>query len=206
MKFHWFNLMPWPYLPDDFTEKHRSVWVDVDSRLFDARKANRIYNDYLDLLELAEDVGYDGLGINEHHQNAYGLMPSPQLMAATLARRTHRAAILLLGQSLALYNPPTRVAEEMAMIDCISGGRLISGFPVGSSMDDNYACGVNPATLREHLMFGTPEEVIGKLRAYEGLGVDFLYCASYGAPIADQKRSLQLFIDEVTPAFADSTV
>ena len=62
MKFHWFNLMPWPYLPDDFTEKHRSVWVDVDSRLFDPVKANRIYNDYLDLLELAEDVGYDGLG------------------------------------------------------------------------------------------------------------------------------------------------
>ncbi len=149
MKFHWFNLMPWPYLPDDFTEKNRSVWVDVDSRLFDPVKANRVYNDYLDLLELAEDVGYDGLGINEHHQNAYGLMPSPQLMASTLARRTHKAAILLLGQSLALYDPPTRVAEEMAMIDCMSGGRLISGFPVGSSMDDNYACGVNPATLRE---------------------------------------------------------
>lgn len=149
MKFHWFNLMPWPHLPDDFTEKNRSVWVDVDSRLFDPVKANRIYNDYLDLLELAEDSGFDGLGINEHHQNAYGLMPSPQLMAATLARRTHRAAILLLGQSMALYDPPTRVAEEMAMIDCISGGRLISGFPVGSSMDDNYACGVNPATLRE---------------------------------------------------------
>ena len=92
MKFHWFNLMPWPYLPDDFTEKHRSVWVDVDSRLFDARKANRVYNDYLDLLELAEDLGYDGLGINEHHQNAYGLMPSPQLMAATLARRLNAGA------------------------------------------------------------------------------------------------------------------
>ncbi len=149
MKFHWFNLMPWPYLPDDFTEKNRSVWVDVDSRLFDARKANRVYNDYLDLLEFAEDQGFDGLGINEHHQNAYGLMPSPQLMAATLARRTREASILLLGQSLALYDPPTRVAEEMAMIDCMSGARLISGFPVGSSMDDNYACGVNPATLRE---------------------------------------------------------
>lgn len=149
MKFHWFNLMPWPYLPDDFTEKNRSVWVDVDSRLFDPVKSNRVYNDYLDLLEYAEDLGYDGLGINEHHQNAYGLMPSPQLMAATLARRTREASILLLGQSLALYDPPTRVAEEMAMIDCISGGRLISGFPVGSSMDVNYACGVNPATLRE---------------------------------------------------------
>lgn len=152
MKFHWFNLMPWPYLPDDFTEKHRSVWVDVDSRLFDPVKSNRVYNDYLDLLEFAADLGYDGVGINEHHQNAYGLMPSPQLMAATLARRTRDASILLLGQSLALYDPPTRVAEEMAMIDCISGGRLISGFPVGSSMDDNYACGVNPATLREKYM------------------------------------------------------
>lgn len=43
MKFHWFNLMPWPYLPDDFTAKHRSVWVDADSRLFDARTANGVY-------------------------------------------------------------------------------------------------------------------------------------------------------------------
>jgi len=149
MKFHWFNLMPWPYLPDDFAEKHRSVWVDVDSRLFDPVKANRVYNDYLDLLEYAGDLGFDGLGINEHHQNAYGLMPSPQLMASTLARRTRDPSILLLGQSIALYDPPTRVAEEMAMIDCISGGRLICGFPVGTSMDDNYACGANPATLRE---------------------------------------------------------
>lgn len=125
------------------------MWVDIDSRLFDPIKANRVYNDHLDLLEFAEDVGYDGLGIHEHHQNAYGLMPLPQLMATTLSRRTHRVAILLLGQSLALYDAPTRVAEAMAMIDCMSAGRLISGFPVGSSMDDNYARGVNPATLRE---------------------------------------------------------
>ena len=40
-----------------------------------------------------------------------------------------------MGNSLALYNPPTRVAEEFAMIDCISGGRLIAGFPVGTPMD-----------------------------------------------------------------------
>jgi alkanesulfonate monooxygenase SsuD/methylene tetrahydromethanopterin reductase-like flavin-dependent oxidoreductase (luciferase family) len=141
--------MPWPHLPDDFREKHRSVWVDVDSRLFDPVVGNKVYNDYLDLLEFAGDLGFDGLGINEHHQNAYGLMPSPQLMAATLARRTQRPSILLLGQSIALYDPPTRVAEEMAMIDVMSGGRLIAGFPVGTSMDDNYAFGANPATLRE---------------------------------------------------------
>lgn len=149
MKFHWFNLMPWPELPDDFRDTHRSVWVDVDSRLYDPVRGHEVYNDYLDELEFAADLGFDGVGVNEHHQNAYGMMPSPQLMAATLARRTTSPAILLLGQSIAYYNPPTRVAEEMAMIDVISGGRLISGFPVGTSMDGNYAVGMNPATLRE---------------------------------------------------------
>ncbi|WP_322797144.1 LLM class flavin-dependent oxidoreductase, partial [Tepidiforma sp.] len=149
MKFHWFNLMPYPYLPDDFRQAHRSVWVDVDSRLYDPVKGHRIYNDYLDLLEFAADLGFDGIGVNEHHANAYGLMPSPALMAATLARRTRDVSIVLLGMSIALYNPPTRVAEEMAMLDVISGGRLIAGFPVGTSMDTNYAFGVNPATLRE---------------------------------------------------------
>jgi alkanesulfonate monooxygenase SsuD/methylene tetrahydromethanopterin reductase-like flavin-dependent oxidoreductase (luciferase family) len=149
VKFHWFNLMPWPYLPDDFREKHRSVWVDVDSRLYDPVKGHQVYNEYLDLLEYAADLGFDGIGVNEHHQNAYGLMPSPQLWAAALARRTRDVAIVLMGQSIALYNPPTRVAEEMAMIDVVSGGRLIAGFPVGTSMDTNYAFGANPGTLRE---------------------------------------------------------
>ena len=67
MKFTWFNLMPWPYLPDDFREKHRSVWVDIDQRLFDPEKANAVYNTYMDLLEYAGTVGFDGVGVNEHH-------------------------------------------------------------------------------------------------------------------------------------------
>ena len=149
MKFHWFNLMPYPDLPLDFREKHCSVWVDVDSRLYAPVLGHKIHNDYLDLLEFTSELGFDGIGVNEHHANAYGLMPSPALMAATLARRTRDVSIILLGQSIALYNPPTRVAEEMAMLDVISGGRLIAGFPVGTSMDTNYAFGANPATLRE---------------------------------------------------------
>ena len=54
-----------------------------------------------------------------------------------------------MGNSLALYNPPTRVAEEFAMIDVISGGRLIAGFPVGTPMDDCFAYGQNPSQLRD---------------------------------------------------------
>ena len=54
-------------------------------------------------------------------------------------------------------------------------------------------------------MLGTPDEVIAKLKPYEALGVDyFCYCASYHLPIAEQKKSLRLFIDEVLPAFQEA--
>ena len=149
MKFTWFNLMPWPYLPDDFREKNRSVWVDIDSKLYDPVRGHVVYNDYLDLLEYADTLGFDGVGINEHHQNGYGLMPSPNIMAAALTRRTSKAAVVVLGNSIALYNPPVRVAEEFAMLDVMSGGRLVAGFPVGTSMDTNFCYGQIPALTRE---------------------------------------------------------
>jgi alkanesulfonate monooxygenase SsuD/methylene tetrahydromethanopterin reductase-like flavin-dependent oxidoreductase (luciferase family) len=149
MKFTWFNLMPWPYLPDDFREKHRSVWVDLPNRIFDPVKGTEVYRTYLAQLEYAETLGFDGLGVNEHHANAYGLMPSPNIMAASLARSTSKAALVVLGDSIALYNPPIRVAEEFAMLDVLSGGRLVAGFPVGTSMDTNYAYGTVPALTRE---------------------------------------------------------
>jgi len=85
MKFTWFNLMPWPYLPDDFREKNRSVWVDIDQKLFDPVKSHEVYNTYLDLLEYAASVGFDAIGCNEHHQNGYGIMPSPNIIAAALS-------------------------------------------------------------------------------------------------------------------------
>ena len=149
MKLHFFHLMPYRFLPDDFREKYRGVWVDIPSHLFDPVKGHQLYNEYLDELEYAASLGFDGICVNEHHQNAYGMMPSPNLMAASLARRTNDAAVIVLGNSIALYNPPTRVAEELAMLDCISGGRLVAGFPVGTSSDTNFCYGVVPATLRE---------------------------------------------------------
>jgi len=149
MKVHFFHLMPYRFLPEDFREKYRSVWVDVPSELFDPAKGHQIYNENLDELEYASSLGFDGICVNEHHQNAYGLMPSPNLMAAALARRTSNSAIVVLGNSIALYNPPTRVAEEFAMLDCISGGRLVAGFPVGTPMDTTFCYGEPPGTLRD---------------------------------------------------------
>ncbi len=149
MRFHWFHLMPYMELPADFSSKYHSVWVDVPSNLFDPVKCHRMYHEFLDELEAADALGFDGICVNEHHQNAYGLMPSPNLMASTLARRTKRSAIVVMGNSLALYNPPVRVAEEFAMLDVLSGGRLVAGFPVGTSMDTNYCYGQTPTTLRD---------------------------------------------------------
>jgi alkanesulfonate monooxygenase SsuD/methylene tetrahydromethanopterin reductase-like flavin-dependent oxidoreductase (luciferase family) len=149
MKLMWFHLMPYTELPDDFRERHPSVWVDIHSSLFDPRRAHHMYNDFMDELEFAAECGFDAVCVNEHHSNGYGLMPSPNLIASALARRTTDTALCVMGNSLALYNPPTRVAEEFAMIDVISGGRLIAGFPVGTPMDTCFAFGQNPSMLRD---------------------------------------------------------
>jgi alkanesulfonate monooxygenase SsuD/methylene tetrahydromethanopterin reductase-like flavin-dependent oxidoreductase (luciferase family) len=143
-----FHLMPYPELPEDFNRRHRSVWVDIDSTLIDPEVVARSYREYLDQLVYADECGFDGICVNEHHANGYGLMPSPNLMASVLASRTDRAAIVVLGNSVALYDPPIRVAEEMAMLDLMSNGRLVSGFPCGTTMDTTFAYGANPGTLR----------------------------------------------------------
>jgi len=151
MKFTYFHLMPFDGLPEDFTSKYRSVWVDIPSEVQDVRRIHTLYNDYLDELEYAAVKGFDAIGVNEHHSNAYGLMSSPNMMGAALARRITdtKAQLLVMGDAVSLYNPPIRVAEELAMLDVLSGGRLITGFPLGSSQDANFAYGVKPATMRE---------------------------------------------------------
>ena len=61
MRFLWFHLMPYKELPPDFKEKHRSVWVDIASSLFDPRRAHHMYNEFLDQLEHAAACGFDAI-------------------------------------------------------------------------------------------------------------------------------------------------
>ena len=150
MKSIFFHLMPYRDLPDDFEERYESVWVTPpNTELCDPVKVAQYYKWNLDELELADRLGFDGIGVNEHHQNAYGFMASPNLMAAAVARRTpNNSAILVLGNTLALYQPALRVAEEFAMLDCMTDGRLAAGFPVGTSMDVNRCYGITPTETR----------------------------------------------------------
>src|SRR5262249_34824724 len=102
---------------------------------------------------------------NEHHQNCYGTMPSPNVMAAMLVRRTTRAKIAILGNGLPLRENPLRIAEEIAMLDVASGGRVISGFVRGISAE-YFSPGINPTHSRER--FWGPADLI--LKAGGGRG------------------------------------
>ncbi len=149
MKTIWFHMQGYRDLPDDFRKRYESIWVTPpNDELCDSSTVGKYLHWNLDELELADDLGFDGLGLNEHHQNGYGFPVSPNLIAANLARRKSDAAIVMLGNTLPLYNPPIRVAEEMALLDCLSGGRLVAGWPIGSAMDTVGCYGITPTEVR----------------------------------------------------------
>ena len=102
--------MAYPYLDKDFDEKEYTGWVTVPNRLWDNGKTRGLYQEYIDQLAYADDLGFDGMVLNEHHQNIYGLMPSPNLIAAALSQRTSRGKIVILGNLLPLHLNPMRVA------------------------------------------------------------------------------------------------
>jgi alkanesulfonate monooxygenase SsuD/methylene tetrahydromethanopterin reductase-like flavin-dependent oxidoreductase (luciferase family) len=138
-----FHLMPYADLDLRAGREHGTVWVTLPNSNFDPVKGHELYNRYLDELEYGEELGFDAIAVNEHHQTAYGLMPSPTVTASALARRTKRAKIAILGNALPLREHPLMIAEEHAMIDVISGGRLISGFVRGIGAE-YHTFGVNP--------------------------------------------------------------
>ena len=138
-----FHLMSYADLDFEATKDHETVWVNLPNKYFDPVKGHQLYNRYLDELEYGEVLGFDGVAVNEHHQTAYGLMPSPVVMASALARRTKKVKIAILGSALPLREHPITVAEEHAMIDVITGGRLISGFVRGIGAE-YHTFGINP--------------------------------------------------------------
>ena len=90
MQVAMFHLMPYADLDLEAGRKNGAVYVTLPNSNFDPEKGRRLYNRYLDELEYAEPLGFDVIAVNEHHQNAYGLMPSPVVTASALVRRTSK--------------------------------------------------------------------------------------------------------------------
>lgn len=140
MEVHPFHLMPWPDVDDEV------AWPFSTDR-FDPSTGQSLYQTYLDQLVYCEELGYDAVAMNEHHYSAFGLMPSPNLIAAQLAHRTEEIGLAIYGNVLPLRGQPVRLAEELAMLDNLSEGRLISGFVRG--IPSEYAAyGVDPDASR----------------------------------------------------------
>ena len=143
-----FHLMPYADLDLEAAKQYPSCWVTLPNTYYDPVKGHALYNCYLDELEYGETLGFDGVCVNEHHQNAYGIMPSPVVTASALARRTKKAKIAILGSALPLRANPLTVAEEHAMIDNITAGRVISGFVRGIGAE-YFSFGANPTFSHE---------------------------------------------------------
>jgi alkanesulfonate monooxygenase SsuD/methylene tetrahydromethanopterin reductase-like flavin-dependent oxidoreductase (luciferase family) len=148
MKFCLFHLMPYAPLDLSFDQKYPSSWMALPNSYYDPKQGHILYNRYLDELELGDQLGFEVLCVNEHHQTAYGLMATPGVLAGALSRRTKRARIAVLGRALPLLNNPLSVAEEYAILDNITGGRLVAGFVRGIGVE-YHSTGSNPAKSHE---------------------------------------------------------
>jgi alkanesulfonate monooxygenase SsuD/methylene tetrahydromethanopterin reductase-like flavin-dependent oxidoreductase (luciferase family) len=131
--------MSYPYAPADFDEKYDTAWITVPNKLWDRDKSKGLLNGYIDQLAYADTLGFDGMVLNEHHQNIYGLMPSPNIIASALTQKTTHGKIVVLANLLPLHGNPLRVAEEYAMLDNMSNGRVIAGLAPGGGQETfNY--------------------------------------------------------------------
>ena len=186
MKFYMIHLMPYADLDLSYDKHHNSAWVTLPNTYFDPQNGPKLYNRYIDELVLADELGFDGVCCNEHHQNAYGLMPIPGVIAGALVRETKRCQVAVLGRALPLLTYPLSVAEEYAMLDNISNGRLIAGFVRGIGAE-YHSTGVNPA--ESHDRFHEAHDLILQAWsrpgpfAFEGKYYHFQYVNTWPRPV-----------------------
>ncbi len=151
MKIFNFHLMPYADADLDAIERNGSAWITFSNSHYDPVKGAALYHRYLDELEYADKLGFDGVCLNEHHQTAYGLMPTPGVLAGALTRSVKRAKIAVLGRALPLLNNPLSIAEEFAMLDNLSEGRFIAGFVRGIGAE-YHSTGMNPTESQDRFL------------------------------------------------------
>ena len=130
MKVFVFDLFPYGENLEHLKNGERELPWPLPKRHFKPDVAVRTYEEHLAAWEELDKLGFDGVGFNEHHTSPYGLMNSPNLLASAASQRTKQLKLLIYGNLLPIHDP-LRMAEELSMIDCLSNGRLISGFARG---------------------------------------------------------------------------
>jgi alkanesulfonate monooxygenase SsuD/methylene tetrahydromethanopterin reductase-like flavin-dependent oxidoreductase (luciferase family) len=146
VRFDFMHFMPYVHLPENHKD-YKSTWVDFPNKYYDPKKGHALYQRYLAELVIADQVGFDAVVVNEHHNTAYSMMAAPNLIAAAVIPQIKNAKICVWGTPPNLEYP-NRLAEEYAMLDVMSEGRLEVAFPLGTGME-YWANPINPATARD---------------------------------------------------------
>jgi len=146
--YYYFSEQPYTGYDPALQDQYPALRLTFPNTNYDPKLASELFSRYHDEYAVADEVGFDGIMINEHHTAPFCMQASINITGAVLAKITKQAKILMLGNPLPVIDNPLRLAEELAMIDCISRGRLISGFVRGGGVE-SLANNVNPAYNRE---------------------------------------------------------
>jgi len=154
MKVSLFQQAPYRFMPAGFEDRGEPSVVSTPyEELVDRALVFDSYRWFMDELLAGLRAGFDGVAVTEHGQTSYDMTPNPNLPAAILANaireESPETALIVLGRSLGKTREPLRIAEEYAMLDCLSGGRLVAGLPVGLSYDANLNNGIPPIETRD---------------------------------------------------------
>jgi len=112
------------------------------------RSTQQLYGELLDQAEAAEELGFQSFWIAEHHFHEYGAIPRPPVWISAAAQRTRR---IRLGAAVAVlpFENPVRTAEDYAMVDILSGGRLEMGVGSGYLEHEFEGFGIDPGEKRQ---------------------------------------------------------
>jgi alkanesulfonate monooxygenase SsuD/methylene tetrahydromethanopterin reductase-like flavin-dependent oxidoreductase (luciferase family) len=148
MQVYYFTELPYHEYDDADGSKYPSLRLTFPNTYFESKTAHGLFHRYLDEYQYCEEMGFDGLMLNEHHNTPSCMNATMNLTGAILARNTRNAKILLLGNVLPIWDNPIRLAEEIAMLDTISNGRIISGFVRGTGVE-SVSTNTHPVHNRE---------------------------------------------------------
>jgi len=134
------------------TPQHLPARWPLPPGFYEPEAGEQAFQNVLDRLAYIEELGFDWVSVSEHHYSARILSPSPIVMAAHLSAHLPRLKIAVLGPIMPLNNP-VRVAEELAMLDNLTKGRLIVGMLRGTT-NEYLVYGVKPEEARERTSEG----------------------------------------------------
>ncbi len=159
LNFYYFMNQPYIGYPHEAAAEYGAVMLKFSNENFNAEHAANLLDRYHREFQLAEDVGFDGILVNEHHNAPAAMSPIPNISATVLAKITSRVKIFIGGNILPIHGNPVKLAEELAMIDLISKGRLISGFVRGGAVE---SLAMTTNTLYNRELFDEAHDLILK--------------------------------------------